>query len=441
MSRMNGAGATPADEPGPDPRARTGSGAARPQRRGDPIFPLRDVVLAAFLPSFVFQLGVGAMLPLIPARTTALGGDLAAAGLVAMLLPVGGLLAALPAGSLVARVGDRRAMAVAGTAGAIGFTATALAPTVVVLAAGVALIGATAAVFNLARQTYLTAVTPPLRRARVFSTLGGVHRIGSFVGPFVGAGLVLAVGLDGGFWLGVATSILAVVIVIVVRPSPEALAREAATTPTGEARRSLWSVLTEHRHMLATLGGAVMLVSAIRSTRQAAMPLWAEHLGIDPALTSVVVGLSSGIDMLLFYPAGKAMDSFGRLWVSVPAMVIMTGGLVALPFTSSAAGLTVVAIVLGLGNGISSGVLMTLGSDVAPPGERAQFLSLWRVQSDLGALSAPVVLATGAALGSLAAGVWVMVGAGAMAAVALARWVPRWSVHATRATRRRAGIE
>jgi MFS family permease len=95
---------------------------------------------------------------------------------------------------------------------------------------------------------------------------------------------------------------------------------------------------------------------------------------------------------------------------------------------------------MGLGNGMSSGILMTLGSDVAPREGRAHFLGMWRVLQDSGGALGPLIASAGAALGSLAAGIWVTGALGGAAAAALARWVPRWSVHANRTTRRRAGL-
>src|SRR5690625_2409775 len=144
--------------------------------------------------------------------------------------------------------------------------------------------------------------------------------------------------------------------------------------------------------------------------------------------------------MLLFYPAGKVMDAFGRLWIGIPAMLTMGLAMVLLPLTTTVASLSWVALLLGLGNGMSSGILMTLGADVAPPGERAQFLGIWRLFQDSGGALGPLAVSAGAALGSLAAGIWFMSSAGILASGALARWVPRWSEHANRTTRRRAGL-
>src|SRR5690606_1789217 len=113
-------------------------------------------------------------------------------------------------------------------------------------------------------------------------------------------------------------------------------------------------------------------------------------------------------------------------------------GFMLLPLTATVAGITWVAMLIGLGNGMGSGILMTLGSDVAPPAARAKFLGIWRLFQDAGGAAGPLVVAGGAALGSLAAGIYAMGAVSAASAGALARWAPRWSVHATGATRRRA---
>jgi MFS family permease len=411
-----------------------------------PLFPLRSVVLGAFVPSFVFDVGVGATLPVVAPTATSLGSSLAVAGVVAALVPAGQILADLPAGALAARLGDRAAMLVAGAVAVVAFAGAALAPHLVTLAVAVLAVGAAAAVFNLARHSYLTDITPPLQRARVLSTLAGVHRIGQFVGPFAGALAIQLGGVHAAYWLGAAAAVAATVTVAVVRDddgAPVAARGRAAAAPAGPPgnlpRPTLRSVLRDHRQLIATLGVACVLVGTVRGARQTVIPLWGVHLGLDPAVTSLVVGVAGGLDMLLFYPAGKVMDRWGRLWIGVPSMLLMGVALVWLPFTHDAVMLGAAAV-LGLGNGMGSGILMTLGSDVSPARGRAQFLGLWRVLQDTGMAVGPLVVAAGAALGSLAAGVWAAGALAPTAAAALLRWVPRWTVHANRTTRRRAGL-
>lgn len=380
------------------------------------------LIPGVYLPSLVFEIGIGAMMPVLAASAGQLGADLATAAVVTALLPVGRILADLPAGVIAARVGDRAAMIGASGVAVVGMALLALAPNLAVLGVGVLLLGATEAVYGLARQSYLTEAVPTLQRARALSTLGGVHRIGLFIGPFAGAGLVHVTGSTPSvYWLGVLTSVIAAVVVGVAT-DPDPRRRGPRERPTG-----LLQVMREHAALFSTLGVAVLLVGAVRGARVTVVPLWAEHLGIDPATTSVVFGIAGGIDMLLFYPAGKVMDQRGRLWIAVPSMLVMGVAMVLLPLTSTVAGLTAVAMLLGFGNGIGSGLIMTLGADTAPPAERAQFLGVWRLLGDSGNASGPLVVSLGAALGSIAIGIAAMGVVGGAAAAALARWVPRWS--------------
>jgi MFS family permease len=179
----------------------------------------------------------------------------------------------------------------------------------------------------------------------------------------------------------------------------------------------------------------------VRSARQTVLPLWAHHIGLNSAQTSVVFGIASAADMALFYPSGKVMDRLGRLAVALPAMLILGVGMMALPLTTSAISLTAVAIVMSLGNGIGAGIMMTLGADVAPVAGRTRFLSMWRVMGDSGNAAGPLVVSIGALVWSLAAGIVIIGSVGVAAAAALAAWAPKYSAYATpsgvRATVRR----
>jgi MFS family permease len=139
----------------------------------------------------------------------------------------------------------------------------------------------------------------------------------------------------------------------------------------------------------------------------------------------VIYGLASGIEMLLFYPAGKVMDQMGRRWVVVPSLVIMGAGLLALPHTHNAQTLLLVAMAIAFGNGIGSGMMMTLGADHSPRDGRAHFLGLWRLMADVGASCGPVLLSLLAATLTLGAGIAATGVMAFLAAGHLAYWIPR----------------
>jgi MFS family permease len=144
--------------------------------------------------------------------------------------------------------------------------------------------------------------------------------------------------------------------------------------------------------------------------------LWGQHIGLDPAAISVIFGISSAMDMTLFYPAGYVSDRFGRKMIAVPCLTVLAIGFVAVPLTDSFWSLALVGVLMGLGNGMGSGIVMTLGADFSPTVGRASFLGVWRLVSDVGQAGGPlavsaVVWAASLAAASLTVGAIGMVGA------------------------------
>jgi MFS family permease len=118
------------------------------------------------------------------------------------------------------------------------------------------------------------------------------------------------------------------------------------------------------------------------------------------------------------------MDRFGRVFVAVPSMLVLGTGFLLLPLTGTAVGIGAVACLMGLGNGISAGIVMTLGADASPAGQRTQFLGGWRICADLGNASGPLLigavsLVAPLAVATMAMGALTIAGSGW-----LARWVP-----------------
>jgi MFS family permease len=185
-----------------------------------------------------------------------------------------------------------------------------------------------------------------------------------------------------------------------------------------------------YRRVLSRLGLAAASLSAVRSARQVVLPLWGVSLGLDAQTIALVVGISGAIDFALFYASGQVMDRFGRLWAALPAMLLMGLGFLALSFThdleQSAMWFAMFAAVLGVGNGLSSGILLTLGADIAPKDDPAPFLGSWRTLTDAGGAVSPLLVSAIAAASTLALATGVVGVIGLVGAAAFVRWVPRF---------------
>lgn len=393
-------------------------------------FSLRSIALSALLPTLLFSIGEGAIIPLIPLVAHDVGASLAIAGLLGALVMVGTVVGDIPSGVIVSRIGERNAMIWAAVLAVAAVLLCLAAPNWWVLGIGVFIVGLATAVFGLARHALLTTFVPHAYRARALSTLGGVFRAGFFVGPFLSAAVIhFSGGTQAVFWIFVGCCIATIVVLIVVPDPTVTLQHEGANFVQREFQ-SLFHTLWHNKSVLLRLGTGASLIGAMRATRIVIMPLWAVSIGIGQADTALIIGVAGAIDFALFYLSGQIMDRFGRVWSALPSMLGLGSGLLVLAFThdlpASAQWFIGVAIFLSVANGVRSGILMTLGSDLAPRDDPAPFLGAWRFAGDLGAAVAPLALAGLTAAASLAiasgaAGVAGLIGAGI-----LARYIPRY---------------
>ena len=388
-------------------------------------FRLRSVAVAAYGPATLFGLAEGAIFPVIALSAIDRGATTSIAALVAALIGIGSIATNIPSGILATRIGERRAMLVASGITIIGlaFCLVDLSDHELSLLAysfGVLLIGAASSVYNLARQSYLTEMVPPHMRARALSTLGGTMRIGVFVGPFIGAAAMHFWGLDGAYFVALVAIVAAAVIVYRVPELELSESRRAAA-----ASVTTVGIMKQYWRLFLTLGMGVLLLSAIRQTRQIVIPLWAAHLGLAPSTSSIIYGVAGAIDALTFYPAGKVMDRYGRRWVAVPSTIVLGISFALMPLTHGATTLALAAMVMGFGNGIGSGIVMTLGADTSPAIGRPTFLGVWRELADAGGGLGPVILSAITALAGLAIGIEVSAVVGFAAAAALWAWIPK----------------
>lgn len=382
---------------------------------------LRSVGPTVYLPSLLFGIGQGAVLPVLVVSARDLGASLTVAGFVVALMGIGKIVADVPAGVLADRVGERRAMLFAVSIALAALVVCVFASNVWMLGAGVTGLGLAQAVWGLARQAYLTEVMPYHLRARALSTLGGTQRIGLFVGPFLSAGAVSLWGIGSAYAIHVVAVLVAGAVMLALPEPPTG--RDEHSTPA--PIRTL-DVVRQHLPVLRTLAVGALLLSAVRAGRPVAIPLWAEHLGLDAAQTSLIFGISGGIEALVFYPAGFLMDRFGRLFTVVTSTVGLAATYLLLPVTSGFGTLMCVSAVMGLFNGMGSGINMTISADVSPAEGRPTFLGVWRLLSDIGNGLGPVLVG-GIAAVALAPAVASLGVVSALSALMMAIWLPRYA--------------
>jgi MFS family permease len=406
-------------------------------------FRWRSVALPAFLPTLLFSIGEGAIIPIIPLVADNLGATIAIAGVIAGALTVGELFGNIPSGWLVSRIGERPAMIGASLLSIVGLAICILAPNPIWLAFGVVIVGLATATFALARHAFMTSFVPMRYRARALSTLGGTFRAGTFIGPFITAGIIHLTGtVQSAFYIHVIACLAAALVLICLRDPTKAfgavrtvrdadgrMLREGEDLVRQESQ-GLYRTIANNRGVLTRLGAGAALIGAMRASRAVILPLWALSIGVPDATTALIIGIAGGVDFALFYVSGQVMDRFGRLASALPSMVGLGLGHLVLAFThdlSSAAWWFIAsAMLLSLANGVGSGILMTLGSDLAPKQNPAPFLGAWRFTGGVGGAAAPLIIALVTFVGSIAIASGVMGVLGLVGAGVLLRYIPRY---------------
>jgi len=333
------------------------------------------------------------MVPTLPLYADGFGVSLSLVSFAVAALGLGTLIGDVPAGMLLERYGRKPVMVVGTVVLALSTLALAIFPYFPALVALRLVAGVASAMWNISRMAYLTDVVPIADRGRALSMFGGVSRVGVFIGPAIGGVIGQTYGLEASFHIAaIAAGAAAVISLLFTSES-----RRHEVHDANSSRHTRWAVVgnvvRSNYRELGTAGSAQIFAQMIRAGRQIIVPLFASRvLGLDVAQIGSIVSISSAVDMSLFIPAGILMDKLGRKFASVPSFLVMAVGMALVPFATSYAGLLVATCVMGFGNGIGSGTMMTLGADLAPRKATGEFLGVWRLIGDIGSSGGPLAV-------------------------------------------------
>lgn len=385
----------------------------------DEPFRVRSLTSSVYVPNFLFAVGQGAVIPVIALLALDRGASVAVAGIVVGLRGFGMMLFDIPAGVVVERLGDRRAMTAASVTLALIALGISLRPPLLVFAALIVLMGCAWSVWSLARLSYATEVSPLAHRGRVMSMMGGVNRGGMFLGPILGGLTIAVAGLTGPFVLQAILTASASATLNLAGPLKGERSERAAA-----GSYSLRSILEEHGSTLRTAGVVVIVMQILRTSKQAIIPLWGNEIGVGPSEISLIFSVSALMEILIFYPVGVLMDRRGRKWALVPSISLLSLGIAAIPLARDLTTFMLIAAGIGLANGMGAGTNMTLGSDLSPSVGRSQFLGVWRFVSDVGSTGGPLLVAAVTSAASLTASAIAVGGAGVVGLLVLVKRVP-----------------
>lgn len=350
---------------------------------------LRHLVIPTYLPILLGSFGAAMLVPVLPLYLDDQGLSLGTSSIVLAGVGIGASLGGLPAGSAIARYGERATLVAAFVLIVASTAPIGLTNAVALLVVLRILFGVANVAVRLSRQTYVTRRVEASQRGRALSLVGGSYRIALLIGPFVGGVLVDWIGYRATFVVAALTAAVGLVPALLSEHGPLQLLPEAEAAP---ARASLLAGLRKHWPKLLIGGWVPTLVMLVREGRYVVLPLIADDLGLSATEVGAIITVSTAADLALFPAAGWIMDTFGRLRAMVPAFGLIAIGLVALGVADSTWQVVAAGAVIGVGNGLSSGAMLTLGSDLAPADSPGPFLAGMAVMQDGGRILGPLLV-------------------------------------------------
>ena len=355
----------------------------------------KRLVLPVYFPTLLTAIVQSALAILLPLYMLELGHSIATASYIVAFRGIGLLLTDVPAGIFANRFGDKPSMLFGcfcsmAAMGLLGFTDD---KGLIIFAS--ILSGSSVSFTLLGRTSYLADSVINAERGRAIALMAGLQRAGALLGPLLFGAIAKYLSYQAAF-------MIMSVLVTAAFLSISLFAIHHETTHRKKVPvAAMFGVVTAYRKLLLSIGLGGLGLMMLRSARILLFPVFGHTLGMDEVMIGLLFSLSSVVDMLMFYPAGQVMDINGRKWTAVPGTVLLSVSVAVLPFVPSITGMFLFAIISGLGNGITTGVLLTIGSDIAPDTERGQFLGVWRLLLDAGHTASPLIVGSLSEVASL----------------------------------------
>ena len=393
---------------------------------------LKPILWPVLVPFALFAVGLGAIMPILVLGALSLGSTQAFAAAIVGIMGAVSLMATVPAGILIDRLGDFRAMFVATVAAIIVLGSIVAAfiwdspYSLLVYTLALMVFGPVSDVWSLARQAVVAEVMPPADLAKAMTALGGTQRVGNLVGPMIGAGLMLVFPIWSVFVFSGLTAVAAIAIMalpIAQIPGFDDHPHRAEAAPTsppddhdpsltdgdspaeaadpghGDAAHPRRGKKKDRRPPLDVrwksvilTGVTIIALAAARAAQPVVVQLWGVEIGLHKSSISLIIAFGAGLELIVMFLGAYIKDHLGRVATLVACLSIFGTGFVIMVAKPDLAGMVIAAAVMAFGNGLGAGVNMTIGADLSPAVGRPRFLGIWAIFNNGGKLGGPTLL-------------------------------------------------
>ena len=354
----------------------------------------RNVLIWMCVLIFANQLGFGAMVPSLPLYAETFGVSGAAIGLAIGVYGLARFVLAIPSGQISDKWGRKPALAIGGFLSTAGNLLSVYATDYPEFLIARFIAGAGAGMVVTTGSVILADITTPARRGRVIAIYQGTFIFAVGIGPLPGGLLAQNFGLLAPFWFCAFASFIAGSIALFSVKETRHLARQKEVKGTvlpsladqlKILSKNIGFVLVSGialSHALTRTGGLFNIIPIIGSFR---IQLAYDEIGIALAIGSL-------LGLCAVYPAGVAVDRWGRKAIIVPFTFVTGISFLLFAVAETFFWFAFANALWGIASGIGGSAPAAYAADSAPPGMNASAMSLFRMLGDIGYVVGPILL-------------------------------------------------
>lgn len=348
-----------------------------------------EQLIAICVSTVMVMAGQGIISPVLPLYADSFGVSTAMIGATITAFGLARLVTNVPAGILADRRG-RRVLLVGGPlVTSIGMLGSAVSTTIWMLLAFRFVAGLGSGLYMTGAQIYLLDIAGDNERGRFIATNQGALLVGVGFGPAIGGLLADAYSLSTPFYVVAAAAFLTSIYGYLRLPETgTAIKTDDAGEPVAQPSR--WALLRSMDFL--AVGLISIAVFSIRAgVRQTLVPLRLNQaFGVEVAELGVLFTAMGVIGMVLIWPAGWAVDRFGRKVLIVPTSLVISVGIFIVAFADSLTVFIIGLTVAAVGSSISGPAPAAYVADLVPAEERGAAMGLYRTFGDVGVVISPI---------------------------------------------------
>lgn len=371
---------------------------------------IKQLVMPVFIPRLIQQIVMGMMTVVLPMQALERHGSYAMAGYLVAAQGAGQFVMNYPAGKMTNLYNPKLVVLVCAVSTLVGSLVCAAAPSgmfgIVFLSIGAFLIGSADAGETMGHQIYVAATTQSDALGMSMSSFGAMQRIGFCLGPLL-AGVVLRhFGAVAVYIMQAAIGGMMLFWVKHYMPYARADQQVGNNTPTRlrfgkKDELTFMGVVRNYGRLILTAGIFSIGLTFCRQARNLLIPLVGHSLDLSQDRIGTYVSLSYVVDACLFPIAGWLLTNAGRNCTGA-----LSTGVYAVAFLTlhgrTPFALLLFAVGTGVANGFSSGLVLAIGTDLAPVHARGPFVGVYRTIGRAAEMLCPMVVGPLAQHASLA---------------------------------------